>query len=368
MKVPLLDLKAQYRSLKNEIDAGIHRVLESQACILGPEVLTFEQQINGMVAPAKSLAISSGTDALLIALMALDIGTGDEVIMPPFTFFATAAVVLRVGAKPVFVDVEEDSFNINPTLIESAITSRTKAIMPVHLFGQCADMERINAIAKKHHLKVIEDAAQALGATRNGHPAGAMSDIGCVSFYPTKNLGAMGEAGLVMTADPELFEKLRILRNQGMEPVYQHHYVGGNFRMDAFQGVVLGVKFPHLAAWNRKRAEHAAHYNQLFQNSAAITPHVMSGNTHIYHQYTIRVPQRDSLKTHLGDKGIATGIYYPIPLHRQPCMSHLGLDPNACPVSNRLAGEVLSLPIYPELSSEQVEYVGRNILEFLKTV
>ena len=364
MNVPMLDLKAQYRSLRDEIREAVDDVLDSQMCILGPAVRGFEEQIDEMIPPAKTLGVSSGTDALLIALMALEVGPGDEVILPPFTFFATAAAVLRVGAKPVFVDIEERTFNIDPDLVEQAVTPATKAIMPVHLFGQCAAMTPINELARAHGLHVVEDAAQALGAEQNGTAACALGDIACVSFYPTKNLGAAGEAGLLASANPDLLERCRILRNQGMEPRYEHHYVGGNFRMDAIQGAVLGVKARHLAEWNTKRAEHAALYDQLLLDANVTTPSTCDGNTHVYHQYTIQSSRRDELKSFLADQSVGSDIYYPIPLHLQPCLRDLGQGAGDFPVAERAAAEVLALPIYPELTSEHIEFVAKCIRRF----
>ena len=364
MKVPMLDLKAQFGPLTDEIRRAVNRVLDSQVCILGPAVQDFEHRVDRLITPARSLGVSSGTDALLLALMALEIGPGDEVILPPFTFFATAAAVLRVGAKPVFVDIQEQTFNINPGLIEAAITPQTKAVVPVHLFGQCADMRRINDIAARHRLRVIEDAAQALGASQDGTPACTFGDLACVSFYPTKNLGAAGEAGLIATADPELHERCRILRNQGMEPRYEHHHLGGNFRMEAIQGAILGVKIEHLSRWNKLRARHASLYNQLLGDADVVTPAVAESNTHVYHQYTITTENRDELRTHLADNGIGTDVHYPIPLHLQPCIRHLGYDRSDFPVAEHAAGAVLSLPIYPELTDEQVRFVATNICEF----
>ncbi len=368
MDVPMLDLKAQYETLRDEIRQAVNGVLDSQMCILGPAVRGFEEQIDAMIPPARTLGVSSGTDALLMALMALEVGPGDEVILPPFTFFATVAAVLRVGAKPVFVDIEEHTFNIDPDLVEQAVTPATKAIMPVHLFGQCAAMAPINAVARAHSLHVVEDAAQALGATQNGTAACALGDIACVSFYPTKNLGAAGEAGLVATANPDLLERCRILRNQGMEPRYEHHYVGGNFRMDAIQGAVLGVKGRHLTEWNAKRAEHASLYDRLLSGANVATPTTSDGNTHVYHQYTIRTARRDELKSFLADRGVGSDVYYPIPLHLQPCLRDLGdgagNGAGDFPVAERAAAEVLSLPIYPELTREKIEYVADCICRF----
>ena len=364
MKVPLLDLKAQYAPLRNQIHQAVEAVLDSQMCILGPAVEAFESQVDSLITPAKTLGVSNGTDALLMALMALEIGPGDEVILPPFTFVATAAAVSRVGAKPVFADVEERYFNIDPDAIEAVITPQTKAIMPVHLYGQCADMRRISAIAKTHNLRVIEDAAQALGATQDGQPACTLGDAACVSFYPTKNLGAAGEAGLLATADPQLYQRMRIIRNQGMEPRYEHQCVGGNFRMDAIQGAVLGIKFRQLQDWNARRAEIALRYERLLTEAEVTTPCVAEGNTHVYHQYTIKTQDRQGLKAFLADRGVGSDVYYPIPLHLQPCFGDLGHRAGDFPVAEKLAGEVLSLPIYPELSDEQVEYVAEAIVKF----
>ena len=364
MNVPMLDLQAQHRAIRDEVRRAVEEVLDSQMCVLGPAVRALEDKLDRMVAPAKTLGVSSGTDALLLALMACDIGPGDEVILPTFTFFATAAAAVRVGAKPVFVDIDQRSFNTNADLIEKALTAKTKAIIPVHLFGQCAAIEPIIALATARGLRVIEDAAQALGALRNGKPACTFGDIACVSFYPTKNLGAAGEAGLLATADPDLYERCLILRNQGMEPRYEHHYVGGNFRMDAIQAAILNVKCDHLADWNAKRARNAALYDELLADARVITPCVADKNTHVYHQYTIRTDNRDALKSHLTEKGIGSDVYYPIPLHLQPCFRTLGYHKGDFPVSEEAASKVLALPIYPELSEQQIRYVAQTIHQF----
>ncbi len=366
MKVPMLHLKPQIDALRDELRAALHRILDTQVFILGPEVQAFESEIGALLSPGQALGVSSGTDALLVALLALDIGPGDEVILPPFTFFATAAAVIRVGARPVFVDIDPATFNIDPKRIEQSITPKTRAIIPVHLYGQCADMERITEIATRHGLKVIEDAAQALGATRHGRPACTLGDLACVSFYPTKNLGAIGEAGLVVTRDPELYAKCRILRNQGMEPRYEHHCIGGNYRMDAIQGAALRAKLKHLPAWNASRSAHAATYDRLLAGTSISTPLVAAGNTHIYHQYTIRVPQRDPMRTWLADHGVASDVYYPIPLHLQPCLRHLGYSPGDFPAAEQAAREVLSLPIFPELSPDQIHWVCDQLLAGLR--
>lgn len=361
MKVPFLDITAQHQPLMADIRAAIERVLTSNTYILGPEVAAFEQAVDQMVAPARTLGMSNGTDALLVALLGLGIGPGDQVIVPGFTFFATASAVIRAGAEPVFADVDERTFNLDPAAFEAAITARTRAVIPVHLYGQCADMDAITAVARKHGLKIIEDAAQALGATYHGRPAAALGDVAAVSFYPTKNLGAIGEAGLLATADPALFERCRILRNQGMEPRYQHHYVGGNFRMDGIQGAVLRVKLGMLASWNQRRNEYARIYDQRLSR-VVTTPWVQPGNTHIYHQYTIRTPRRDALKDYLAERGIASEIYYPIPLHCQPCLREYAGAP--LPVCERVAAEALSLPIAAQLSPAQIEYVADQIERF----
>jgi dTDP-4-amino-4,6-dideoxygalactose transaminase len=408
MNVPLLDLQKQYLSLKPDLDAAMIRVAESQICILGSEVEAFEQAMASYCGSRFALGVSSGTDALLMALMAIGLGTGDEVIVPTFSFFATAGAVARLGATPVFVDSEVQSFNINPELLEQRITPRTKAIIPVHLFGQCADMQAIMQIAMQHGIPVIEDAAQAIGAEyvgaaySNGSKAGSMGLIGCFSFYPTKNLGAFGDAGLITTNDEELYVKLKCLRNHGMEPRYYHKFVGGNFRMDAIQAAVLNVKLNSLEAWHEARRRNAELYTRLFiekdltqsvkdseggtcnscllntSNTSIILPSEIYTNQnitnhHIYHQYTIRVPHRDRLRSYLAERGVGAEIYYPVPLHRQECFAHLASNNAASndadfAVANCLANHVLSLPIYPELAPKQIHYVVEMIAEFYSTI
>lgn len=403
MTVSLLDLQSQYRALKPDLDAALIRVAESQVCILGSEVDALERTMAEYTGSRFALGVSSGTDALIMALMALDVGAGDEVLVPTFSFFATAGAVARVGATPVFVDSESDGFNINPTLLENLITPRTKAIIPVHLFGQCAAIDEIMQIAGKHGVAVIEDAAQAIGTTyKDGRKAGSIGQIGCFSFYPTKNLGAFGDAGLVTTNDEALYTKLKHIRNHGMEPRYYHKLIGGNFRMDALQAAVLNVKFPHLEAWHATRARNAALYTRLFveaglaeefpqhkacsgfgqcprcadapierfddQNTILLPPtlYADSGvrNHHIYNQYTIRVPRRDALREHLSACGIGTEIYYPVPFHRQECFNSLQAKDDDFPVANCLAAHVLALPIYPELDEAQIRYVVDSIAVF----
>jgi dTDP-4-amino-4,6-dideoxygalactose transaminase len=364
MNIPILDLKSQHARIAEELRSAIDRVLKSGVFCLGPEVEAFESAVSLWTEPARAVGLSNGTDALLVALLALEIGAGDEVIIPPFTFFATASAVIRAGAKPVFVDINERTFNIDPDLIEAAITPKTRAIIPVHLYGQCADMERITPIARKHGLRIVEDAAQALGARRNGRRAGAFGDLACFSFYPTKNLGALGEAGLISSSDEALLQRCRILRNQGMEPRYEHHVVGGNYRMDAIQAAVLGVKLKHLESWNERRRHLAEIYNKALDGTTVQTPYVEPGNEHIYHQYTIRTPRRDDLAAHLLKNGIASGVYYPIPLHQQAAISHLTRAKQRYPVAERACREVLSLPIHPELTDEQVITAAASVRAF----
>ena len=353
MNVPLLDLKAQYKTIKSEVMKAIEAVCDEQGFILGPRVAELEQAVAKYVGVPHAVGCASGSDALLLSMMALGIGHGDEVITVPFTFFATAGSISESGARPVFVDIEAESFNMDPSKIESKITPRTKAIMPVHLYGQCADMDAILSFG----LPVIEDAAQAIGAEYKGRRAGSMGVMGCLSFFPTKNLGGFGDAGMVVTNDAALAERLRILRVHGMQPKYHHRFVGGNFRLDALQAAVLHVKLRHLDAWTRKRQENAAFYN------ARITgPEVI--HHHIFNQYVIRSKQRDKLQTHLKAAGIGTEIYYPVPLHLQECFAHLGHRPGDFPEAEAAARETLALPIYPELTHEQLEHVATTVRGF----
>ncbi len=359
MKVPLLDLKAQYESIRQETRRVVDEVLESQYFINGPAVKDLEQQVAAYCGTAAAVGVSSGTDALLCSLMALDIGAGDEVITTPYTFFATAGSIWRCGAKPVFVDIEADTFNINVALIEAAVTPRTKAIMPVHLFGQMADMGGIMAIAQKHGLAVIEDACQAIGASQHGVRAGAIGTTGCFSFFPSKNLGGLGDGGMITTQDAALAERLRAYRTHGGTTTYYHDYVGGNFRLDTLQAAGLLVKLPHLEGWSEKRRANAARYNALFADTPAVrTPAVHPGNVSIFNQYVIRVPARDQLRQHLNEQGVGHSVYYPLSLHQQPCFAGLGYQAGDFPESERAASETIALPIYPELTDEQIVYVA----------
>jgi dTDP-4-amino-4,6-dideoxygalactose transaminase len=372
VKVPLLDLKPQYQALKPALDAALLRVAESQYFILGPEVKALEAAVAAYSGCKFGIGISSGTDALLIALMALDIGAGDEVITSPYTFFATAGTIARVGARPVFVDIEPDSFNISPAAIERAITPRTRAIMPVHLYGQMADMEGIMAVARRHGLRVIEDAAQAIGSEdAQGRRAGSIGDIGCLSFFPTKNLGAFGDAGACVTNDPVLAAKLMKLRVHGMEPKYYHELIGGNFRLDEIQAAVLNVKLPHLDSWSEARQRNAAFYDAAFARAGLgdkvrTPPPAPKGSRHIYNQYCIRAQRRDELRAWLGKHEVGAEIYYPLALHMQQCFAYLGHQPEDFPESLRASQETLALPIYPELAESQLQYVVDTIADLFR--
>jgi dTDP-4-amino-4,6-dideoxygalactose transaminase len=367
MNVPLLDLKAQFAPLRAEIMAAVSDVFESQYFILGPQVAAFEQACAEYIGAPHAVGVSSGTDALLLALMALGIGPGDEVITTPYTFFATAGSVARLGATPVFVDIDPRTYNMDVTKIAAAITPRTKAIMPVHLYGQCVDMDPLLAVARKHKLCVIEDAAQAIGARYKDKQAGTRGTIGCFSFFPSKNLGGAGDGGLVTTADAALAEKMRQLRMHGMEPKYYHALIGGNFRLDALQAAVLRVKLNYLNAWHEGRRRNAAKYDAAFAACAAIvTPAVRPDCYMIFNQYVIRVPQRDTVLAALKAATIGSEVYYPVALHQQTCFAYLGHAAGAFPEAERAARETLALPIYPELTDEQLRYVVATVLHAVK--
>jgi dTDP-4-amino-4,6-dideoxygalactose transaminase len=369
MKVPLLDLKAQYQSIRGEIEPALARIIESQYFILGPEVKECEAAIAAYCGCPHAVGVSSGTDALLAALMAEGVGPGDEVITTPYTFFATAGSIARLGARPVFVDIDPATFNIDPRLIADRISGRTKAILPVHLFGQMADMDDILNLARRHNLAVIEDAAQAIGAEYKGRRAGSMGDYGCFSFFPSKNLGAFGDGGMVVTRDARRAERLTILRNHGSQPKYYHKIVGGNFRLDTLQAAVIHVKLRHLDGWTAKRQGNASRYDRLFAASGlrskglVQTPAVVA-TRHIFNQYVIRVPPRNRLQSFLAEKGIGTEVYYPVPLHLQECFGALGHKRGDFPESEKAADKTLALPIYPELTDQQAEYVVSMIQEF----
>ena len=367
MQVPILDLKAQFSEIKDEVMPAIEAVCSSQMLCLGPAVAQFEKEVAEYCGCEHAIGVSSGSDAILASLMTLDIGPGDEVITTPFTFFATAGAVERTGAKSVFVDIDENSFNIDPEKIKKAITHKTKAIIPVHLFGQVAQMKPIMELADKHSLYVIEDACQSIGAIQDGKKAGTIGDFGCFSFYPTKNLGAFGDGGLVTTDDKELADKLRICRDHGQNPRYYYNFVGGNFRLDGIQGAVLSVKLRHLNKWSEKRRQNAALYDELLKDAPVQTPFIESNNVSIYHQYTIKAERRDELQKFLAENHIGTGVFYPEPLHTQKCFQHLKYKKGDFPVTERICEQVLSLPVYPELANEQIEYVAEKICEFYNT-
>lgn len=362
--VPLLDLKAQYATIREEVRAALDAICESQRFIGGPEVVACEEAVAAYSDCAYGIGMSSGTDALLCAMMAMGIGPGDEVIVPTFTFFATAGCVSRLGARPVFVDVDPDTFNTSAKYIAPAITNKTKLIIPVHLFGQCAEMEGILDLAKSREIPVMEDAAQSIGATRHGRKACSMGTVGTLSFFPSKNLGAFGDAGMVCTNDAALADRIRIFRDHGAQPKYYHKWIGGNFRLDAIQAAVVRIKLKHLDAWSQKRAENACRYAGLFAGSGVKTPVIADGNVSIFNQYCIRVRRRDELKKHLDARGIGTEVYYPVPLHLQECFAHLGGKAGDCPNAEAAAREILAIPIYPELTEAQQAAVAGAIVEF----
>ena len=376
MGVPLLDLKAHHEPLHQEIMAALEQTFRSQAFILGPEVAKLEERVAAYSQARHGIGVSSGTDALLLALMAVGVGPGDEVITTPYSFFATAGAVARLGAKPVLVDIDPKTYNIDPSKIGKAITSKSKAIIPVHLYGQCADMAPIMELAQRHNLKVIEDAAQAIGAEyRDGRRAGSMGTVGCLSFFPSKNLGCLGDGGMVVTNDTDLAERMKILRVHGGKPKYYHKVIGGNFRLDTIQAAVLNVKLNYLDQWTQRRQENARRYETLFQQSGV----VQKGNVrlpdpvyrdsganhyHIYNQFVLRVESRDDLMAYLKQKGIGTEIYYPVPFHLQECFRYLDHKEGDFPESERAAKETVAIPIYPELTAAQQAEVVEAITAF----
>ena len=382
--VPLLDLKAQFLQIRDDVMPVIAEVCASQQFILGEHVRGLEAEVARYSGSAFGVGVSSGTDALLLALMALNIGPGDEVITSPFTFFATAGTIARLGARPVFCDIDPATFNLSPLAVQSFIDEhgelrdgvlvnrrtggRTRAIMPVHLYGQSADMAPLLAIARQYSLRVIEDAAQAIGTEYRGQRVGSFGDIGCFSFFPSKNLGAFGDAGLCTANDPELAEHLRVLRVHGGKPKYYHSFIGGNFRIDELQAAVLRVKLNYLDAWTDGRRRNAAYYTAAFGaanlSGHLTTPVVIAGGRHIFNQYIVRVTRRDELKKHLGERSIGTEIYYPVPLHQQHCFAYLGYRTGDFPESERAALETLALPIFPELTETQLAHVVASVCEF----
>jgi dTDP-4-amino-4,6-dideoxygalactose transaminase len=359
----MCDLKAQYREIQDEVEAAVVRVLRSGQVILGPEVTALESELAEYCGSGYAIGCGSGTDALLLALHGLQIGPGDEVILPAFTFFATVGMVHRCGATPVFVDIDPVTYNLDPVEVERKITQRTRAIMPVHLYGQCADMEAIWRIAEKHNLYIIEDAAQAIGAEYDGKRAGTLGAIGCFSFYPSKNLGAYGDAGVVTTNDPDWAARMKALRVHGMEPKYFHKYIGWNARIDAIQAAILRVKLPHLDRWTANRQAAARRYDNLIETRQLggfmQRPKIAPNCKHVFNQYVVRVSpaERDALMNHLKQNGVASDIYYPLPLHMQDCLAHLGHREGDFPVSELAARSVLALPMFPEITASQQERV-----------
>ena len=368
--VPLLDLEAQYRPLRDEILAAIAKVCDSQRFIMGTEVEALERELAAYLDVREAIAVSSGTDAILAALMVLGIGPGDEVITTTYSFFATAGCVARVGATPVLVDIDPVTFNLDPAAVRAALTPRTRAIIPVHLYGLCAEMDPIMEAAREHGIPVIEDAAQAIGATYKTRQAGSIGTIGCFSFFPSKNLGAFGDGGLVTTNDPALAHELRLVRNHGAEPKYFHKRVGANFRLDALQAAVLRVKLPHLARWTAMRQANAARYDTLLASAGlsdrVAVPFVPADRRHIFNQYIVRVPDRDRVRAFLADRGIGTEIYYPVPFHLQECFAGLGHHRGDFPHAETAADSTLALPIYGELTADQQSAVVGALADALR--
>lgn len=378
MGVPLLDLNAHHEPLQQEILAALERTFRSQGFILGPDVAKLEERVAAYCQAKYGIGVTSGTDALLIALMALGIGPGDEVITAPYSFFATAGVIVRLGAKPVFADIDPTTYNIDPAKIDPVVTPKTKAIIPVHLYGQCADMEPIMALAKRHKLSIIEDAAQAIGSEyRDGRRACSMGSVGCLSFFPSKNLGCLGDGGMVVTNDSDLAERMRILRVHGSKPKYYHKLIGGNFRLDTLQAAVLNVKLNYLDGWTTKRQANATRYHELFEQSGLLSRRYVrlpepvyreSGarHYHIYNQFVLRVEQRDDLITHLKQVEIGAEIYYPVPFHLQECFQYLGYKEGDFPEAERAARETIAIPIYPELTLAQQAEVVQAVATFYR--
>lgn len=366
MAIPLVDLKAQYHTIKADIDAAVSRVLENASFILGEEVESFERAFAAYNGTRYAVGVDSGTAALQLALMACDIGPGDEVITTPMTFIATAAAVSHVGATPVFVDIDPRTYNLDPARIEAAITPRTKAILPVHLYGQPCEMDGILEVAKRHGLRVIEDACQAVGASYRGRRAGSLGDAGCFSFYPAKNLGAAGDGGMLITDDESLADRVRKLRDHGRISKYSHGVIGFTYRLDGLQAAILNVKLPHVDAWNEARRRHAAHYSALLNEIPSLTvPCECEGCRSIYHVYALRAPRRDALLDHLRGKGIGASIHYPLPVHQQPAYAFMNIPAGSFPVAEVFSQEEISLPIYPEMTAGQIEEVVAAIREFV---
>ncbi len=372
MRISILDLSEQHQQIAQEIESAVRRVLNSQQFILGPEVRELERELAPYCQCAEAVGCASGSDALLLALMVCGVGPGDEVITTPFSFFATVGSIVRLGARAVFVDIDASTFNMDSTLIERAMTKRTKAIMPVHLFGQCAEMDNINNLASQLKIEVIEDAAQAIGAEYRGRRAGSLGTVGCFSFYPSKNLGGAGDGGLLTTNDPQKAEALRMLRGHGAKKKYYHDCVGINSRLDSLQAAILRVKFRYLEQWSRARRGNAQRYRELFRDAGLVSsdmvrlPSESALALHVYNQFVIRARDRDKLRAWLADQGVGTEVYYPLPLHMQACFKDLGYQPGDFPESERAAEESLAIPVYPELSANAQGYVVESIASFYR--
>jgi dTDP-4-amino-4,6-dideoxygalactose transaminase len=364
MNVPLLDLKAQYRDIRVDVDEAVRGVMESQRFIGGPEVQALEEEVARYSQCAHGIACASGTDALILSLRALEVGPGDEVITTAYSFFASAGAVANVAATPVFVDIDPRTYNIDPHRLEAAVTSRTKAVIAVDLYGQCCDLTAVRSVCEKHRIWLIEDAAQAIGSEWEGKRAGSLADLGCFSFFPSKNLGGAGDGGMVVAQDGAVADRVRLLREHGSRPKYYHSLVGTNSRLDALQAAILRVKLRHLDRWSEARARNAALYNQLFDGSRVGRPYHDTRTRHIYNQYVIRVENRDELQKFLKDRGVGTEVYYPVPLHLQKCFATLGYKPGDMPNAEAAAKETVALPIFPELTEDQIRYVAAAIREF----
>jgi len=365
MAVPLLDLKAQYATIREDVDAAVKSVVDSVRFIGGPEISGLEEEVARYSQCAHGVGCASGTDALLLALWALGIGPGDEVVTTAYSFFATAGVIANMGATAVFVDVDPRTYNLDPLKLEAAFTPRTKAVIAVSLYGQCCDVPAIKAVCDRHQAYLIEDAAQSIGSEWEGKRSGSMSDFGCFSFFPSKNLGAAGDGGMVVTQDAGLAERVRLLREHGAQPKYVHQLVGTNSRLDALQAAILRVKLKHLDRWSEQRGRNAELYGRLFEGSRAVRPYHDPRTRHIYNQYVLRVPKRDELRQFLAERNIGHEVYYPVPLHLQPCFADLGYQEGSMPNAEAAARETIALPIYPELTEEQIRHVAATVREFV---
>jgi len=366
MTVPMIDLRAQYRRIKADIDAAVAEIFESQAFVGGPVLEAFEQAVGRYVGTSHAVAVASGTDALLLLLKALNLKPGDEIVTSSFSFFATAGAIANAGLTPVFADIDPATCNIHPEALRAAVTPKTKAIVPVHLYGQCADMDPVLEIAREHALPVVEDAAQALGASYKGRPAGSLGHGAAISFYPTKNLGGAGDGGMIVTSSDEMAERVRLLRSHGADTTYFHKIVGTNSRMDAIQAAVLLAKLKYLDQWNQERRERAAYYDEkLAAAPGVITLNTLPGNTHVYHQYVVRIPRRDKARDFLKNRGISTAVFYPLPLHSQECFRYLNYAEETCPNAVQASREVLALPMFPELTQDQQDEVVSALADFV---